>query len=158
MMGNLLGAAQRAASTTTQQVQANNPVAIGGLGALAGTLLGGGKGAIGGGVLAVLGSLAYSALQRASQPATANEVSAGTGGAPVSQVISGSSEDVRGTATLLLRAMISAAKADGRGRSINWSRVDGLRRFGGIRIEDDLAVTATGCENLTRHAFAQSAG
>lgn len=113
LMGNLLGAAQRAASTTTQQVQANNPVAIGGLGALAGTLLGGGKGAIGGGVMAVLGSLAYSALQRASQPAAANMVSAGTGGAPVSQVISGSSEDVRGTATLLLRAMISAAKADG---------------------------------------------
>ena len=35
LMGNLLGAAQRAASTTTQQVQANNPMAIGGLGALA---------------------------------------------------------------------------------------------------------------------------
>ena len=63
--------------------------------------------------MAVLGSLAYSALQRASQPVTANMATAGTGGAPVSQVISGASEDVQGTATLLLRAMISAAKADG---------------------------------------------
>jgi Xaa-Pro dipeptidase len=32
--------------------------------------------------------------------------------------------------------------------------VAGLRRFGGIRIEDDLAVTTNGCENLTRDAFA----
>ena len=49
--------------------------------------------------------------------------------------------------------LLSAAKADSRARSINWSRVDALRRFGGIRIEDDLAVTASGCENLTRDAF-----
>lgn len=51
-------------------------------------------------------------------------------------------------------SLLSAAKADSRGRRINWPRVDALRRFGGIRIEDDLAVTATGCENLTRTAFA----
>jgi len=31
--------------------------------------------------------------------------------------------------------------------------VASLRKFGGIRIEDDLAITATGCENLTRDAF-----
>jgi len=111
LVDNLLGAAQRAVGTTTQQVQANNPLAIGGLGALAGALLGGGRGAVGGGVMAVLGSLAYSALQRASQPAAAG-ASAGTGGGPVSEGISGA-PDVPGTATLLLRAMISAAKADG---------------------------------------------
>ena len=29
-----------------------------------------------------------------------------------------------------------------------------LSKFGGIRVEDDLAVTRTGCENLTRDAFA----
>jgi Xaa-Pro dipeptidase len=50
--------------------------------------------------------------------------------------------------------LLEAAKADGRGGRINWRRVESLRRFGGIRIEDDLAVTATGCENLTRSAFA----
>jgi Xaa-Pro dipeptidase len=49
--------------------------------------------------------------------------------------------------------LLSAARADARSRCINWSRVDALRRFGGIRIEDDLAVTASGCENLTRDAF-----
>jgi len=35
-----------------------------------------------------------------------------------------------------------------------WDGVDWLRPFGGIRIEDDVRVTADGCENLTRDAFA----
>jgi len=34
-----------------------------------------------------------------------------------------------------------------------WSEVDWLRPFGGIRIEDNVRVTANGCENLTRDAF-----
>jgi len=37
---------------------------------------------------------------------------------------------------------------------INWSSVDALRPFGGIRIEDDIRVLADGSENLTRDAFA----
>jgi Xaa-Pro dipeptidase len=49
--------------------------------------------------------------------------------------------------------LLDAARGDGRAQRINWSRVDSLRKFGGIRIEDDLAVTAAGCENLTRDAF-----
>jgi Xaa-Pro dipeptidase len=49
--------------------------------------------------------------------------------------------------------LLEAARSDGRGQCINWSRVEALAPFGGIRIEDDLAVTATGCENLTRDAF-----
>jgi Xaa-Pro dipeptidase len=49
--------------------------------------------------------------------------------------------------------LLEAARADGRGRKINWPRVAALHPFGGIRIEDDLAVTQTGCENLTRDAF-----
>jgi len=35
-----------------------------------------------------------------------------------------------------------------------WEGVDWLRPYGGIRIEDDVRVTADGCENLTRDAFA----
>jgi Xaa-Pro dipeptidase len=50
--------------------------------------------------------------------------------------------------------LLTAAHGDSRARLIRWSRVDALRPWGGIRIEDDLAVTATGCENLTRDAFA----
>ncbi len=37
---------------------------------------------------------------------------------------------------------------------VNWDTVDWLRPFGGVRIEDDVRVLATGHENLTRDAFA----
>lgn len=50
-------------------------------------------------------------------------------------------------------SLLEEARGDHRGDKIDWGRVDSLRRFGGIRIEDDLAVTAGGCENLTRDAF-----
>jgi Xaa-Pro dipeptidase len=49
--------------------------------------------------------------------------------------------------------LLDAARADARASKINWPRVASLRRFGGIRIEDDVAITETGCENLTRDAF-----
>jgi len=39
---------------------------------------------------------------------------------------------------------------------VNWDTVDWLRPFGGIRIEDDVRVTAHGHENLTRDAFTRA--
>jgi len=39
-------------------------------------------------------------------------------------------------------------------KDVDWTRVDAFRRYGGIRIEDDVACTADDPENLTRDAFA----
>jgi len=37
---------------------------------------------------------------------------------------------------------------------VDWARVETFRRFGGVRIEDDVRVTEDGHENLTRDQFA----
>jgi len=100
MLGNLPGLAQQAFGNTASQVRQNNPVAVGGLGALAGALMGGGRGAIGGGLLAALGSVAYAALQNRND-------------APEAQVPD-SQEALQHTAMLVMRGMIEAVKADGR--------------------------------------------
>jgi Xaa-Pro dipeptidase len=52
-----------------------------------------------------------------------------------------------------IEQLLNEAQADSRGQRINWPRVQELKPFGGIRVEDDLAVTSAGCENLTRDAF-----
>jgi Xaa-Pro dipeptidase len=52
-----------------------------------------------------------------------------------------------------IEQLLNEAQADSRGQKINWARVAQLKPFGGIRVEDDLAVTSAGCENLTRDAF-----
>ena len=43
------------------------------------------------------------------------------------------------------------------GDAVDWARVDRMLDFGGIRIEDNVLVTETGRENLTRRAFADVA-
>ena len=47
-----------------------------------------------------------------------------------------------------------------RNPSVDWAAVERLSRYGGIRIEDDVACRAggEGPENLTRDAFAAVAG
>jgi uncharacterized membrane protein YebE (DUF533 family) len=92
-------------------VGSNKKIALAALGALAGAILGGGsksmKGAMGGGILAVLGALAYKALKGTQQetqevPLTLREPENATEQA-----------QLENQAQLMLRAMINAAKADG---------------------------------------------
>jgi len=53
-----------------------------------------------------------------------------------------------------IESLLEATHGNGIAGRINWPRVDAFRKFGGIRVEDDVAVTADGRENLTRNAFA----
>ncbi len=113
ILGGLAQMAQRAAQSPQQEIRNNNPAAVGGLGALAGALLGGGSGAMGGGLMAVLGSLAYSALQ--GQGGSAQQAAGGTTGGytSASAAMPATDAEAQRRALLISRAMIQAAKADG---------------------------------------------
>ncbi|MDR2871797.1 MAG: Xaa-Pro dipeptidase [Xanthomonadaceae bacterium] len=51
---------------------------------------------------------------------------------------------------LLLNELRQGPYAD----SVNWSRIEAFRAYGGIRIEDNIVCTTGASENLTRSAFA----
>ena len=117
--GGLAEAAQSMFGDAKQSVQSGNPLAIGGLAALAGAVLGGGggavKGALGGGALALLGSIAMSALknyQSGAAPSGDEVAKAAPLGLREPQTPAEEAE-VERTAGLILGAMINAAKADG---------------------------------------------
>jgi uncharacterized membrane protein YebE (DUF533 family) len=116
--GGLAEAAQSMFGDAKQSVQSGNPLAIGGLAALAGAVLGGGgamRGALGGGALALLGSIAMSAL-RNYQVGAKPDAEAIAQDAPLGLREPQNPEEeaeLERTADLILRAMISAAKADG---------------------------------------------
>jgi len=50
--------------------------------------------------------------------------------------------------------LLAELKSKPQARDVAWDRVDAFRRYGGIRIEDDVACTDGEPENLTREAFA----
>jgi len=122
--GGLGGLAEMASSMfggAKSSVQSGNPLAVGGLAALAGAFLGGGsgamKGALGGGAMALLGSLAMNALKSyggqggaaASPEDIAREAPLG-----LREPQTPSEEQaLQHEAILVVRAMVSAAKADG---------------------------------------------
>lgn len=118
LIGQVLGAAQSGLGSA-----ARNPGQAGGLGAIVGGLLGGGsgsvKGALGGGALAMLASIAFKALQGAGQGATQGS-SGGTAGTPgfnlpglMAPETPAQQQAVETAARVVLKGMISAAKADG---------------------------------------------
>ena len=100
--------------------QSGNPLAVGGLGALVGALLGGGggaaRGALGGGAMALLGSLALQALQGTSgQPSGSTSATLPTELPLGLRAPTSMSEEsaLEAQAMVILKAMINAAKADG---------------------------------------------
>jgi Xaa-Pro dipeptidase len=54
----------------------------------------------------------------------------------------------------LIDSLLATAHADARRPYINWTTVEALRPYGGIRIEDNVVVSTAGPENMTRDAFA----
>jgi len=54
-------------------------------------------------------------------------------------------------------SLLAAAHANEKSRFIDWSVVDELRPYGGVRIEDNVVATASQPENMTRDAFANLA-
>jgi uncharacterized membrane protein YebE (DUF533 family) len=123
------------ASGVLGQAQSSGSLKAGGLGALAGAMMGtreGGsplRGAISGGLLAVLGKIAYDALQNRDQGQPAATGSAPAPGwtpaAPAISAPASASADDQSTAHLLLRAMLSAAKADGQIDATEMQRIMG---------------------------------
>lgn len=53
-------------------------------------------------------------------------------------------------------ALLAALAARPEGRLVNWPAVERLLPYGGIRIEDDVLVTAEGAINLTRNALTRA--
>jgi uncharacterized membrane protein YebE (DUF533 family) len=134
--GGLAGMAGDLFGTASRSVKRGNPLAVGGLGALAGAVLGGGggavKGALGGGILALLGGLAMSALRNQTGAASGPDQLAKE--APLGlREPQDPAEDVEleRTAQLVLRAMINAAKADGQIDAGEMQRIVGRLEEGG---------------------------
>src|SRR5215469_4546537 len=50
-------------------------------------------------------------------------------------------------------ALLAVLKAGPQGKHLDWKKVDAFRKYGGIRIEDNVVAKAAGAENLTRAAF-----
>lgn len=101
----------------------NNKAALGGLGALGGALLGGGsksvKGAIGGGALAMLASLAFSALKNAGKQPEQTPRALFDPETPEQHL------ELENDANIIVKAMINAAKADGAIDSAELNRIIG---------------------------------
>jgi uncharacterized membrane protein YebE (DUF533 family) len=120
LLGNVAEMATSMLGGAGQAVRSGNPLAIGGLGALAGALLGGGggatRGALGGGAMALLGSLAMEALRGLSQPSTGNTPAASPSDLPLGLRTPTNADEeqaLESKAMLILKAMVDAAKADG---------------------------------------------
>jgi uncharacterized membrane protein YebE (DUF533 family) len=162
IVGNVLSEAGRA-------VGGNQNLALGGLGALAGAIFGGGGksmgGALGGGLMALLGAMAFNAFKGSGQ---------GTGKVPLGLVepqTEADREELENRSALVLKAMINAAKADGKIDESEAHRIVGKLQEGGADSEgqryvlelmrspmetEKLIAAAQGHPNLAAQLYAAS--
>jgi uncharacterized membrane protein YebE (DUF533 family) len=121
-------------------LQDKNQLAMGGLAALAGAVLGGRHGmggAVGGGLMALLGSLAFSVLKNRAATAQADPAELARE-APLGLREPQTPEEeteLQNTALLVIRAMINAAKADGAIDGAEMSRI--LGKLGELGTDDE---------------------
>jgi uncharacterized membrane protein YebE (DUF533 family) len=122
--------------------QGGNPLAVGGLGALVGALLGGGgsaaRGALGGGAMALLGSLALEALQGLSRQPAGSAPAALPSELPLGlrgPANSAEESALESKAMVILKAMINAAKADGQIDDAEMQRILGKLEEAGADAE-----------------------
>ena len=54
-------------------------------------------------------------------------------------------------------SLLAELRASPHGRRVDWEAIDRFRPYGGVRIEDDVWVSAEGPRNLSREAFAELA-
>lgn len=52
-------------------------------------------------------------------------------------------------------SLLDDLKKNANAKHVNWDKVDSFRKFGGVRIEDDIVVTKDGFENMTRNEWAR---
>jgi len=52
-----------------------------------------------------------------------------------------------------IKMLLARLKGSKAGKNVNWLMVDQYKKYGGIRIEDDVVIRDDGFENLTRDAF-----
>lgn len=161
LLGNILNDAGRA-------VGGNKNLALGGLGALVGSMLGGKKGlggAVGGGLMALLGAMAFQALKgKAGQQA---KVPLGLAAPRTDDERS----ELERNSVLVLKSMINAAKADGRIDENEVRRILGKVQESGAdseaqefltaemrkpMITADLAMAAKGQPELAAQMYAAS--
>lgn len=116
-----------------------NKLAVGGLGALIGSVLGGGKGsakgAVGGGVMAMLAALAFSALKKGGSAPKKAPLGL------LEQLTPEEQQVVEREADLAIKAMVNAAKADGHIDAKEIDRIMGKLGEDGVDEEERRMLT-----------------
>lgn len=134
----------------------SNKVVLGGLGTLAGAVLGGRKssarGALGGGGLAMLAALAFSALQKAGQ--TPRQPPRALLGPQTSQDEQALEKD----AEIIVRAMINAAKADGQIDDEETQKIVGKLQQDGLTEEEKFFFISEAQKPMNMDKVVESSG